>query len=597
MKIVLTTYLILFTFFLFCSGQSLDGKPRVEADPYVKEFLSQLDADDPEEVESALGTVSTLGYLGQVNRQKVEKRLVDLLEAPSTKVRIASAYALNAMDGPLERALQVLIEVAVKPPTILARRGGKRVSADSDATSAIWNLGIFRERAAICVPTLIKLLRSEDIGVHIASIDALGRIGNAASVAVPALARDLLDTQAFGDDGSGDCPSAHAAEALGLIGPTAFPILEEALRHPEPSIRARAANAMSTVLEKEMSTILEKESWSASVAATLLLPSLNDSDANVRAAAAKALGNLPQSADKLIEPLSQLLSDSQPLVRIEAASALGKLGTLANTVTPKLVPLLFDKSFHNYAEGPLSCFRDTRSVCDAAYRALLSIQPDADQVVPGLVSAFEQGRVLTDQSILMLCEYKRESHAAKEPLERFLTIKNPVLEEGTETKEGEYEEDSNLAACGLAMLDPLNPKIRPILEPTLFKGIFIVNRLDHLALIQLVTEGVEFDEEFRLRVLEDAEKFVVPAFWVCLLRWEPDNQRAAKAVVSALGELLLRGELLLHSEAERALRDLAHHKQVQQILLDTARDPTALKLTRERASEILRFAKAVIGKQ
>jgi len=474
------------------------------------------------------------------------------------------------------------------------------VSADSNATSAIWHLGVCWERAAICVPTLIELLESDDIGVHIASIDALGRIGNAASVAVPALARDLLDTEAFEGGGNGDCPSDHAAAALGLIGPTAFPALAEALRHPEPSIRARAADAMSTVLEKEMSSILEKHSWCVSVAATQLLPLLTDTDANVRAAAAKALGNLPQSADTVIEPLSQLLSDSHPKVRIESATALGKLGPLANAAAPNLVPLLFDTSFHNYVDGGFSCMRDTRSVCDAAYRAMLSIQPNADQVVPGLVGAFEEGRVLTDQSILMLCEYKVEAHAAKEPLERFLVIKKPVFEKGTEPKERAYEEDSNLpwlAACGLAMVDPLNPKIRPILEPTFFKGIFIVNRLDHLALIQLITEGVEFDAEFRSRLLEDAEKFGAPALWVCLLRWEPENQRAIKALVSALGWLTLHGELLLNSEAERVLRDLAHYQQVQQILLDTARDPTVTKMTRERASQILRDAKAVRGKQ
>jgi len=122
-----------------------------------------------------------------------------------------------------------------------------------------------------------------------------------------------------------------------------------------------------------------------------------------------------------------------------------------------------DTSFHNYVDGGFSCMRETRSVCDAAYRALLSIQPNADQVVPGLVSEFEEKRVLTDQSILMLCEYKSEAHAAKERLERFLAIEKPVLKKLAHLNFEWYEVENNpacLAACGLAMVDPHNPEIR-----------------------------------------------------------------------------------------------------------------------------------------
>jgi len=51
------------------------------------------------------------------------------------------------------------------------------------------------------------------------------------------------------------------------------------------------------------------------------------------------------------------------------------------------------------------------------------------------------------------------------------------------------------------------------------------------------------------------------------------------------------------SESERALRNLFHHLPVQQVLLDTVRDPSILQLTRERAALILQDAKAVRGKQ
>jgi len=116
-------------------------------------------------------------------------------------------------------------------------------------------------------------------------------------------------------------------------------------------------------------------------------------------------------------------------------------------------------------------------------------------------------------------------------------------------------------------------------------------------MMHLIAEGVEFDAAFRSRLSEHAKKSGGPDIWVCLRQWGPDNQRAAKSLKSDLGELLVCGELLLGPHAEQSLRDLAHYKQVQQILLDTARDPTATKMTRERASQILRFTKAVRGKQ
>ena len=595
-----------------------------------------------------MGTVSSLGYLGQVNRQKVEKRLVDLLEAPTASVRIMAASALNLIDGPLDRAIQVLIEVAVTTPKIWPLRDGKRMYAEGDASYAISTLGSLGERAAICVPTLIELLKSEDMGVHINSIDALGQIGIAASIAVPALEKELLDSESFfhpwGPRG-GDYASAHAAKALGLIGRTAFPVLDDALSHPEPAIRARAADAMGTILEKESANFPN--------AATRLLPLLTDSDSKIRAAATKALGNLPQSANMLFEPLTRLLSDSQsnvrieaiialgklplpadmlfelisrlvmdeqptvrieavstlgklpqsantidtmsrllsnsdPSVRIEAMIALGKLGPLANTTAPKLVPLLFDKSVHLYDDGQLCNFR-SRLVSEAAYRALLSMQSKADQVVPGLVVAFQQGLTPTDQCILMLREFKTEAHAAKEPLELYLTNEQPLIGNRAEFLEQGQEDDPQwLAACGLAMIDPHNPKIRPILEPLFFEGIYSLNRSDHLALIEMISAGVEFDAEFR-RLLECANEHDVPAFWVCQLQWEPDNQRAVKALLSSLA--------WSQSESERALRNLFHHLPVQQVLLDTVRDPSILQLTRERAALILQDAKAVRGKQ
>ena len=82
---------------------------------------------------------------------------MERLKAPSAKVRIDSAVALKARDGPLERALKVLFEVAVKPTANQPRRAGKRVTAESDSTSAIRKLCVFGERSEICVPRSLNV--------------------------------------------------------------------------------------------------------------------------------------------------------------------------------------------------------------------------------------------------------------------------------------------------------------------------------------------------------------------------------------------------------------------------------------------------------
>lgn len=163
-----------------------------------------------------------------MNRQKVEKRLVDLLEAPTALVRIRAASALNLIDGPLDRAIQVSIEVAATPPKIWPLRDGKRMYAEGDASYTISTLGSLGERAAICVPTLIELLKSEDMGVHINSIGELGQIGIAASIAVPALEKELLDSESL-EQGQEDETQWLAACGLAMIdphNPKIRPILE-----------------------------------------------------------------------------------------------------------------------------------------------------------------------------------------------------------------------------------------------------------------------------------------------------------------------------------------------------------------------------------
>lgn len=67
---------------------------------------------------------------------------------------------------------------------------------------------------------------------------------------------------------------------------------------------------------------------------------LNDADEDVRASAAKALGDIGD--EKAIEPLARALQDKEPWVREKAAEALGKIG--GEDVIPPLTEILKNKN-------------------------------------------------------------------------------------------------------------------------------------------------------------------------------------------------------------------------------------------------------------
>jgi HEAT repeat protein len=72
-----------------------------------------------------------------------------------------------------------------------------------------------------------------------------------------------------------------------------------------------------------------------------LLDALKDSEANLRAAAANALGH--SSDERRISPLLKAFKDSVPLVRVAAAEAIGRTGNAA--YLKNFLPLLKDESF------------------------------------------------------------------------------------------------------------------------------------------------------------------------------------------------------------------------------------------------------------
>jgi HEAT repeat protein len=209
--------------------------------------------------------------------------------------RIAAAYALARIDPADAAAVEILIEglryVDVPFREALQRfwgaewqkyvgntmeirtRDGQRIMnheavVRESAALALGQVGPLARRA---IPALTAALGDEHGGVRHNAADALGQMGPAARPAVPALVEALA---------SGD---AAAEFALGRIGfdPTDLPLLLRALKNPDNSqLRAAAARVLGQIQIKDENVV------------TSLRMLLEDEDPVVREAARTALGSV-----------------------------------------------------------------------------------------------------------------------------------------------------------------------------------------------------------------------------------------------------------------------------------------------------------------
>ena len=170
------------------------------------------------------------------------------------------------------------------------------------------------------VPALIKALKNGKKKIRAHAAEALGKIGPKARAAVPALVQELRN-QGDGKDtiaiNIGENaffrypgPRSRAATALGQIGPeakAAVPALAQVLKDDDSSIRTAAARALGNI---------------GTAAVPALLKALQNDDARVRAASVTGLGQISPNA----------------------VSALGEIGADAKAAVPALVAAFKDAS-------------------------------------------------------------------------------------------------------------------------------------------------------------------------------------------------------------------------------------------------------------
>jgi len=252
-----------------------------------------------------------------------------------------------------------------------------------DRINAAQDLGRMGPMAAGAAPALTEALFDPNTTLHQIALEALVLIGKPAVPALrEALKRSLKSTYY-------DWVRRSVAEALVKIGEPAVPALAEALKDEDREVRSSAAKALGEIGESAVSAV------------PALAEALKDKGREVRWSAAEALGKIGEPAAAAVPALVEALKDEEELVRQSAAEALGQIGEPA---VPALVEALKDGGWSvrsNAAEalgkigklavpGLIGALKDEdSSVRSSAAEALGEIGEPAAAAVPALAEALE----------------------------------------------------------------------------------------------------------------------------------------------------------------------------------------------------------------
>ncbi len=171
-----------------------------------------------------------------------------------------------------------------------------KLLADDDATTrvntavALWKI----DRHPKAVPALLEMLRNGASPEPYLAATALGQMQPEAAAVAPGLIAALHSSD-------GDVRRA-AARSLGQLGKAAFPALGQAKALEDPDPEARRL-------------VIEALAWMGPQAVNPLIAALKDKSAEVRRAAARALGNLGADAHSALPALEAAVSDPDETVR------------------------------------------------------------------------------------------------------------------------------------------------------------------------------------------------------------------------------------------------------------------------------------------
>ena len=143
------------------------------------------------------------------------------------------------------------------------------------------------------------------------ALKACGIIGQAAAPAIPEVAALLTEPGV----------TSEAAIALSFMGKDAVPPLRDALKNADPIVRRESLRSIGK--------LKDRAPLEAGVVIPVLIGSLGDPDAGVRAVAATYLGIIHEAPEGAVPALATALTDPDAEVRRSAAAALASFDVQA----------------------------------------------------------------------------------------------------------------------------------------------------------------------------------------------------------------------------------------------------------------------------
>jgi HEAT repeat protein len=219
---------------------------------------------------------------------------------------------------------------------------------------------VLKEIGPAATAELQKALHDPDKDIREKAANALCYTGAATIGDMPALGKIILPAA---DSRSRDADIYR----LGEIGPAAIPLLQKALAHDSPQVRARAADALAAIgppakdaLPDLRKLLADKVHWvrsSAVAAIAAIAPTANDTlsdlrkaladhDPFVRRRAAEGIGRMGSRGADAAGDLRKVLGDRSKETRIAAAEAMARIGQPPKEAVPQLRTDLNDSNWN-----------------------------------------------------------------------------------------------------------------------------------------------------------------------------------------------------------------------------------------------------------
>jgi HEAT repeat protein len=222
------------------------------------------------------------------------------------------------------------------------------------ACEALAQLG---DKGAAAKPALRQALADPEVTVRTSAAIALGAVGSPDSQTIKSL------IQATGDADWG--VRHNAAQVLQLAGPSAAPLLEEALRSEEKWQRFHAADLLVCI-----------DKAKTPLALPYILAGLKSEDAEMLGRAANTVSRLGADASDAIPILIERAANPAMPIRTPVIATLGALGPIASRAVPTLLEILGTEK--------------DNAIRTLVYGALGSIGQPADRMIPVLIKGLSE---------------------------------------------------------------------------------------------------------------------------------------------------------------------------------------------------------------